>query len=246
VLALKDVSFEVPTGKLVSIIGPSGCGKSTVLRLIAGFDFQDEGEVLFRDVPVKSIGPDRVMVFQSPVLFPWTTVLENVLFVGRRPGSNRIEIRKRADVVIDEVGLAAFRSHYPYQLSGGMRQRLQIARALVAQPEALLLDEPFGALDAQTRLFMQEMLQEVLARRGTTVVFITHDIEEALLLSDRVYVMSARPGTIVACLDLPRPRPRALDILTSLEFVEFKAQLLKIMREEYEKARLYDSAAYLY
>jgi len=226
VLAVRDLNFKVSSNEVTCFIGPSGCGKSTILNLIAGFIEPTEGEVLFQGTPLSGIGPDRVMVFQSPVLFPWMTVLNNILLAGRGKGADADHIREMADKTLADVGLGGFKHHYPYQLSGGMRQRLQIARALALQPEVLLLDEPFGALDAQTRFNMQELLQEIFVRYRPTVLLITHDIEEALFVSDRVYCMSARPGSITEEITLPWERPRGISIFKDERFTGLKTRLL--------------------
>ncbi len=226
VIAVRDLSFKVQANEITCFIGPSGCGKSTILNLIAGFLEPTVGEVEFKGHPLSGIGPDRMMVFQSPVLFPWMTVMNNILLAGRGKGADAGRIREMADKTLADVGLDGFKQHYPYQLSGGMRQRLQIARALALQPEVLLLDEPFGALDAQTRFNMQELLQEIFIRYRPTVLLITHDIEEALFTADRVYCMSARPGTITEEIELPWERPRGISIFKDERFTGLKTRLL--------------------
>lgn len=230
--ALHGIDLTISQHEVVCVLGPSGCGKSTILNLIAGFLTPTEGKVLVGDTPIRGVGRDRIMVFQAPVLFPWMTVLDNVLLVGRARGVDRERVKRRAHEMLGEVGLSDFRSHYPYQLSGGMRQRLQLARALTAEPEVLLLDEPFGALDAQTRLIMQEMLQEIIVRLRPTIVFITHDIEEALFLGDRVILMSARPGHILMEHNVQFARPRTLDVFAEPQFAHMKTELMKRLHSE--------------
>lgn len=231
-LALNAVDLTIEEHEVACILGPSGSGKSTILNLIAGFLKPTTGTLLVGGQPIRGIGRDRIMVFQSPVLFPWMTVLDNVLLVGRARGADRERVRRRAPEMLAEVGLSDFLGHYPYQLSGGMRQRLQLARALTAEPEILLLDEPFGALDAQTRLVMQEMLQGVIARLRPTIVFITHDIEEAIFLGDRVVLMSSRPGRILREYPVEFPRPRTIDVFSEPRFAHLKADLLTRLHNE--------------
>lgn len=231
VTAIESVNLDVAEHEVVCVIGPSGCGKSTILNLVAGFATPTSGRVLHRGRPVSAVGRDRMMVFQSPVLFPWMTVRDNVSLVGQAKEMDLERVEKRGDQMLAEVGLADFGDHYPYQLSGGMRQRLQLARALTAEPAILLLDEPFGALDAQTRFVMQEIVQDIVVRHAPTVIFITHDIEEALFLGDRVYLMSGRPGRVVDVLTMPWDHPRTVDTLTDTEFLRLKTQLLTHLRD---------------
>lgn len=229
VLALDDVSLHVAQQEIVSLVGPSGCGKTTILNLIAGFLRADEGSVLINGKPVVKTGSDRLLVFQTPALFPWLTVAENVTFGLRHRGMKRQEFEARGKAAIEACGLTGFDRHYPYQLSGGMRQRVQIARSLICEPQVMLLDEPFGALDAQTRLTMQRWLLDLHEKYKPSVLAITHDVEEALFLSDRVYVMSPRPGRIHEELVIDFPRPRDLSLLQHPRFVELKAHVLAIL-----------------
>jgi len=227
---LDAVSFRVETSEIVSLVGPSGCGKSTLLRMVAGFDFPDGGELLLDGRRIDRPGQDRGVVFQQPQLYPWLNVLDNVCFGPRMRGVARTTIADAAGHYIRSVGLTGFERHYPYQLSGGMRQRLQIARVLINEPRVLLMDEPFGALDYQTRLDMQRLLLDLAAEYRPTVLFITHDIEEAIFLSDRVHVMSAHPGRIIETIDVGIARPRVYDeVSTSSRFVALKLQLLKLL-----------------
>jgi NitT/TauT family transport system ATP-binding protein len=230
--ALRPIDLAVADNDFVAILGPSGCGKSTLLRLIAGLDRPTSGTILLDGRPVGGPGPDRGMVFQSYTLFPWLTVAENVGFGLREKG---VPAAQRETIVagwLARVGLEGFARHYPRQLSGGMQQRTAIARALANDPAILLLDEPFGALDNQTRALMQELLLGIWERERKTVLFVTHDIEEAIFLASRVVVMSARPGRIKAevAIDLPHPRPYT--IKTSAEFSALKARLTEEIRAE--------------
>jgi NitT/TauT family transport system ATP-binding protein len=228
--ALEDVSFAVGEREFVALLGPSGCGKSTMLNLLAGFEEATEGAVLFDGKSVTRPGPDRGVVFQEAALFPWLTVWQNVIFGPQVQGIVRAEYEPQARKLLKLVGLEAFAEALPAQLSGGMRQRVGIARALVMSPKALLMDEPFGALDAQTRLSMQQLLLDVWQTLGTTVLFVTHDIDEAILLSDRICVMSARPGRIIRTIPITLTRPRSIASLTSAEFVAYKAAIMSDMK----------------
>lgn len=212
-VALEDISLDIQRGEFVAVLGPSGCGKTTLLNAIAGIVQPWQGEVLVRGEPVTGPGPDRAMVFQSYALMPWRNVRSNVKFglQFRKGGVGRAEAEERIDRYIDMVGLRGFEKSYPYQLSGGMQQRVGIARALVCEPEILLADEPFGAVDAMTREAMQGELEAILAETGQTVVFVTHSIDEAITLADRVVVVSHRPGRIREIVDVPLPRPRMDD-----------------------------------
>ena len=230
VRALDDVSLNISEGEFVALLGPSGCGKSTLLNLLAGFEKTTEGNLLFDGKMVTHPGPDRGVVFQEAALFPWLNVWQNVIFGPRVQGMARAEYEERARKLLNLVGLEAFADALPVQLSGGMRQRVGIARVLVMNPRALLMDEPFGALDAQTRLAMQQLLLDVWQSLGTTVLFVTHDIDEAILLSDRICVMSARPGRIVRAIPIELARPRSIASLTSPEFVAYKADIMADIR----------------
>ncbi len=225
--ALSDVSLAVTEGEFVALLGPSGCGKSTLLNVLAGFDRITDGVITFDGAPVSKPGPDRGVMFQEAALFPWLNVWQNVIFGPQVQGVAKSEYEPRARELLDIVGLSAFAESLPVQLSGGMRQRVGIARVLVMNPRALLMDEPFGALDAQTRLSMQQLLLDVWQKLGTTVLFVTHDIDEAILLSDRICVMSARPGRIVRTIPIELKRPRSINSLTSPEFVAYKVAIMK-------------------
>ena len=206
--ALQPVDFEVKDNDFVTILGPSGCGKSTLLRIVAGLDHATSGRVLLDGVPVEGPGADRGMVFQSYTLFPWLTIEQNIRFGLRERGMPEAQQKERAAYFIAKVGLRGFEQHFPKQLSGGMQQRTAIARALANDPKILLMDEPFGALDNQTRVLMQELLLGIWEAERKTVLFVTHDIDEAIFMANRVAVFSARPGRIKTCLLYTSPSPR--------------------------------------
>jgi len=230
VRALDGISLTINEGEFVALLGPSGCGKSTLLNLLAGFEKTTEGNLLFDGQTVTRPGPDRGVVFQEAALFPWLNVWENVVFGPQVQGVARSDYESRAHGLLKLVGLEAFADVLPVQLSGGMRQRVGIARVLAMSPRALLMDEPFGALDAQTRLAMQQLLLDVWQSLGTTVLFVTHDIDEAILLSDRICVMSARPGRIMRTIPIALARPRSITSLTSPEFMAYKAAIMSDMK----------------
>ena len=230
--ALEPVSFTVGDNDFIAILGPSGCGKSTLLRIVAGLDTPSEGRVLLDGVAVSEPGPDRGMVFQSYTLFPWLNVKDNICFGLREKGMSAAEQDRVADAYVTRVGLAGFEHHLPKMLSGGMQQRTALARALANDPKILLLDEPFGALDTQTRALMQELLLSIWEADRTTVLFVTHDIDEAIFMANRVVVMTARPGRIKAVVDVALPRPRHYTVKTTPEFAALKARLTDEVRVE--------------
>ena len=230
--ALTPVNFDVQENDFVTILGPSGCGKSTLLRIVAGLDQPSTGVVMLDGQPVDGPGADRGMVFQSYTLFPWLTIEENIRFGLRERGMPEREQKERADYFIAKVGLRGFEEHFPKQLSGGMQQRTAIARALANDPKILLMDEPFGALDNQTRVLMQELLLGIWESAQKTVLFVTHDIDEAIFMANRVAVFSARPGRIKTELAVDFPHPRHYTIKTSPEFMALKAQLTEEIRAE--------------
>ncbi len=209
--ALRDVSLEVAEGEIVCLVGPSGCGKSTLLNLVAGFEEPDAGEILIDGRPPGRPGPDRVIMFQEGALFPWLTVLDNVAFGLKMAGYTKEERRALAMSELEKVGLEKFAQNRIHELSVGMRQRVALARALVMQPRLLLMDEPFAALDAQTRDSLHEQLQELWAEQKMTIIFVTHNVREAACLGDRVLVMSPRPATILAARPVMAPRPRCIE-----------------------------------
>jgi NitT/TauT family transport system ATP-binding protein len=229
VVALDGVDFEIAEKEFVTVIGTSGCGKSTLLSIIAGLEQETEGIVLVDGEEVYAPGRDRGVVFQSYTLFPWMTAQKNVEFALRGPRRERADVARQH---LEMVGLEGFADAYPSQLSGGMRQRIAIARALSYKPQVLLMDEPFGALDAQTRQLMQELLTKIWEEHRLTVMFVTHDIDEAVFLSDRVLVMTARPGRIKEDIAIGVDRPRTFEVLTTPEFFEYKSRLLAAVREE--------------
>lgn len=230
--ALHDVSIAIQPGEFVCILGPSGCGKSTLLGALAGHLKNSHGTIHVDGQPVDGPHPDRGLVFQHHTLFPWKSVLDNVAFGLKMQGLSRTERRNRARDLLKLVDLSSFADHYPSQLSGGMQQRVEIARVLINHPRVMLMDEPFGALDAQTRLMMQQLLLEVWERIKTTIVFITHDIDEALFLADRILVMSPRPGRIIEELELDFPRPRQQSLVTSERFTQLKRQCLDLLHPQ--------------
>lgn len=234
VVALQDISLSVGANEIVCLLGPSGCGKSTVLNLIAGFEFPTTGTVSLDGIAVRKPGPDRGVVFQEHALFPWLTVIENIAF-GRKLRNGMEDEKHYLDLVdkyVGWMGLRGFEHRYPKELSGGMRQRAAIARVLVNEPKVLLMDEPFAALDAQTRASMQTLVLGVWERLRTTILFITHDIDEAVFLGDRILVMTARPGRIKEVIPVAIERPRSFDVVLSPAFTQTKARILKLLREE--------------
>src|SRR5471032_2352257 len=236
VLALDQVSLEVANREFVALLGPSGCGKSTLLYLIGGFLPTETGKILVDGKPVAGPGPDRGIVFQNFALFPWKTVRKNVLYGLERQGLPREEREKRAQAFIDLVGLTGFEESYPSQLSGGMKQRTAIARTLAFDPRMLLMDEPFGALDAQTRSLLQGELLRIWQRTPKTVIFVTHDVQEAVYLADRVAVMSARPGRIKTIVDTKFDKNDP-NIFKAKAFVEKVDEIWNLVKEEAIKAQ---------
>jgi NitT/TauT family transport system ATP-binding protein len=219
VTALHNVSFDVHKREFMSVIGPSGCGKSTLVRILAGLETASEGEIVVDGVPVSGPCPDRGMVFQGYTLFPWLTVKRNVMFGPMMAGRSAFAAESEAREWIELVGLTKFENAYPHQLSGGMKQRVAIARALANQPRVLFMDEPFGALDAQTRCNMQSYLLEIWKNVDITIVFITHDLDEAVFLSDRILVLDANPGRVREITEVPVPRPRSFDQIADPAFL---------------------------
>jgi ABC-type nitrate/sulfonate/bicarbonate transport system ATPase subunit len=229
---LFDVDLRVSAGETVCLIGPSGCGKSTLLRIVAGLDTPTSGDVRLDGNAVRGPGADRGMVFQTYTLFPWLTVTQNICFGLREKGVAPLRQAEIAAHYVDKVGLKGFEHHYPKMLSGGMQQRTAIARALANEPRILLLDEPFGALDNQTRALMQELLLSIWESERKTVLFVTHDIEEAIFMANRVVVMTARPGRIKADVAVTLAHPRHYTVKTSPEFSALKARLTEEIRTE--------------
>lgn len=229
--ALEQVSFEVPDQQFAVLVGPSGCGKSSLLYLTAGLAEPTSGEIYVGGKQVDGPGADRGMVFQGYTLFPWLTVRQNIEFGLKRRSVPAKERKEIVEHYLNEVGLTRFADNYSKQLSGGMMQRVAIARALANDPQILLMDEPFGALDSQTRLQMQQLLLKVWEHTKKTVLFVTHDIDEAILLGDRIFVMGARPGRIKQVLDVPIHRPRNLDMVMEPEFIKMKRDIFHLLHD---------------
>jgi len=229
VTALSSVDFEVREREFISVIGPSGCGKSTLIRIVAGLESPTSGEVAIDGVPVEGPGADRGMVFQGYTLFPWLTVKKNVMFGLRMKGASRSQAARLALEWLDLVGLADFADHFPAQLSGGMKQRVAIARALANEPRILLMDEPFGALDAQTRASMQSHLLRIWESVNVTILFITHDLDEAVYLSDRIVVLGANPGRVLEIIEVPVARSRHSEQFISGHFLATKKRLEQLI-----------------
>jgi NitT/TauT family transport system ATP-binding protein/sulfonate transport system ATP-binding protein len=230
--AIDHLSLDIAEKDFVCLIGPSGCGKSTLLNLVAGFEKPTTGEVLLDGAGINGSGPDRGVVFQEGALFPWLSVLDNVCYGPKRLKVPRERYLQDAHTILEQVGLLAFTRHLPSELSGGMRQRVAIARALINRPPVMLMDEPFAALDPQTRMLMQEMLLQIWEHDNRTVLFITHDVEEALFLGTRVVVMSSRPGRVLEDVRADLPRPRDFSVLKEPAFVKIKAELFALVREQ--------------
>jgi NitT/TauT family transport system ATP-binding protein len=229
--ALDTLDIDIAPGEFVCVLGPSGCGKSTLLGAIAGHVAATRGEIVVDALAVDRPHPERGIVFQQHTLFPWKRVIDNVAFGLKMKGVGASERRQQAADLLALVGLAGFESHYPAQLSGGMQQRVEIARVLINRPRILLMDEPFGALDAQTRRMMQTLLLDIWAKIHTTVVFVTHDIDEALFLGDRILMLTQRPARLLADIAVPLARPRTDDSTTETAFVDIKRRCLALLRD---------------
>lgn len=226
---LENITIKIDAGEIIALIGPSGCGKSTVLNIAAGFEKPDEGSALFDGEPVAGPSSKRGVVFQSAVLFPWLTVKQNVAYGLKIKKLSRGVQDEKCAKYIGLVGLKGFEHYYPHQLSGGMQQRVSIARVLVMEPKMLLMDEPFASLDAQTRLSMQQLLLSISMQLNPSILFITHDVEEALILADRIYVMSRLPGRIKHEISVPFPKPRSISLLGNPLFSEMKHKILQLL-----------------
>jgi NitT/TauT family transport system ATP-binding protein len=235
VTALKNINFRVHKREFVCVIGASGCGKSTLIRTLAGLETKSSGEVLLDGKSVQNPGPDRGMVFQGYTLFPWLTVKKNVMFGLEMTGRGKLAAEEEAMQWIDLIGLSKFSNSYPHQLSGGMKQRVAIARALANQPRILLMDEPFGALDAQTRAKMQAYLMEIWKNIDVTIMFITHDLDEAVYLADRILVLKAHPGEVQEVIEVPVPQPRSEGQFLSPEFLATKKRLEELIHPVQEE-----------
>lgn len=229
IVAMKDCNLEILQNEFVCIVGPSGCGKSTLLRMLAGLDFPTSGQIIIDDSPVTGPGRDRGMVFQSYTLFPWKTVEKNIKF-GLQLNKVPVEEQERiTDKYLNMIGLKEFRNSYPKELSGGMKQRVAIARSLANNPEVLLMDEPFGALDPQTKSSMQLMLRRIWQEEKPTICFVTHDIEEAVFLATKIYVMSARPGTVKEVVNDFLPYDRTLELKDTQEFIQLRRHVSNLL-----------------
>ena len=233
-LALDSFNFDLAPAEIVSIVGPTGCGKSTAMNVLAGFESPSSGSVSVDGQLVTAPGSNRGVVFQQPSLFPWLNVLSNVVLGVKCRGADPKEYEPGALRLLEEVGLKGFERHYPYQLSGGMQQRVQIARALINEPDILLMDEPFGALDYQTRLLMQKLLLRLWAHFRPTILFITHDVGEAIFISDRVIAMTRRPGRVKLVVQVHAPKPRDYEFLGSPEFTRLEQDLVLAVQSEVE------------
>jgi NitT/TauT family transport system ATP-binding protein len=232
VAALSDITFDIADGELISIVGPSGCGKSTLLRILAGLISPSAGTVSLHNQPLSGPGPNVAVVFQQPVLLPWRTILENVLLPIEFRQLPMAGFRKRAAELLDAVGLGGFEARYPHELSGGMQQRAAIVRALVQDPEILLMDEPFGALDAMTREQMNLDVLKIWQANSKTIVFVTHSITEAIFLSQRVFVLTPRPGRLAEILDIDLPFPRGLDVINTDTFGLYAARIRRSLQAQ--------------
>jgi NitT/TauT family transport system ATP-binding protein len=228
--ALDRVSIDITENEFISVVGPSGCGKSTLLRMIAGLDMPTSGRIWVDGKEVTGPGAERGMVFQSYTLFPWLTVAENIAFGPKLKGMSSKKCRELVDKYLELIDLTDFADRYPKELSGGMKQRVAIARALANNPEVLLMDEPFGALDQQTKMSMQEMLLKIWRHEKITVIFVTHDIDEAIFLAQKVYVMEARPGRIKASLKVPLPDKRTGDIKDTMQFIKLRKAIVALLK----------------
>ncbi|MFC5587774.1 ABC transporter ATP-binding protein [Sporosarcina soli] len=234
-IALSDINLEIKEGEFICIVGPSGCGKSTFLNTVAGLIKPSRGSIVLDDEKIIGPGRDRSVVFQSPSLFPWRTVLDNVLYGLEIQKRITDQTRKLAEEYIEMVGLKGYENHYPHELSGGMQQRVNLARALTVDPSLLLLDEPLSALDAQTREFMQEEILRIWEETKKTSIFITHQIDEAIYLADRIFVFGARPGRVVEVVEVKIPRPRNLHAKRDPEFLKLMDHIWGIIEKESSK-----------
>lgn len=232
ILAIDGISFQIQTGEFIAIVGPSGCGKTTLLNVIAGLIPVSAGQIYLNGQPILGPDPDRAMVFQSPALMPWRTVIGNVVYGLELQGHSLKKAQMRAQALIERVGLQGFENSYPRELSGGMQQRVNLARALVVEPSVLLFDEPLSALDAQTREHMQVEIQRIWLATKNTSIYVTHQINEAIYLADQVFVMSSRPGRIKEIIPVPFPRPRALKLKRQYQFIELENKIWDLLSSE--------------
>lgn len=230
---LSNINMQIGKGELISILGPSGCGKSTLLNLLMDFIPPDRGKILFNQPSEDGFSIDRGMIFQAPTLFPWLNTADNIQYGLKRKKVKKEQIQEAVIEMLRLVGLEGFEKHYPHQLSGGMQQRTALARLLVMKPQVMFMDEPFAALDVKMRLDMQILLLELWQQFKPTILFVTHDIEEALFLSDRIYIMSGRPGTIIREMNVPFSRPRSIDSIGEYEFSSLKRQIFKDIQNRF-------------
>lgn len=228
-VAIENASVDIQDNDFCCIVGPSGCGKSTLLRMLAGLDFPSKGNIIINDQKVTGPGPDRGMVFQTYTLFPWMSVEDNIKFGLKIKKMDEAKQQEIADRYLNLIGLSKFAKSYPKELSGGMKQRVAIARALANQPEVLLMDEPFGALDPHTKSVMQLLMREIWEKEHPTVVFITHDIEEAVFLANKIYVMSARPGRVIKEIQVHLPHKRGLELKDTPEFIQLRKSINEML-----------------
>jgi NitT/TauT family transport system ATP-binding protein len=235
-VALEGLDFEVPKGKTTVLMGPTGCGKTVLINLIAGYEQPTTGSVYMNGQKVRDPGSDRLVVFQESALFHWMTVYSNVTFGCQVQGMAEAETKEKANIILKKVGLYDFRDKYPSQLSGGMQRRAELARALINDPKIMLMDEPFRGLDAMTRQLMQEFYVKLYEEEGRTNLFITHEIDEAVFLADRLAIMTFQPGKIKAVIDVDLPRPRSFEMMATPRFMEIRAQALDMLYEESSKA----------
>lgn len=231
---LEGISLQIGDGEIIALLGPSGCGKSTILNIAAGIEAPDEGNVLLFGKPVTAPSSQRGVVFQSDALFPWLTVRQNIVYGLKLQKLRNSLTEEKCEKFIDLVGLKGFEQYYPHQLSGGMKQRVALARVLIMEPKMLLMDEPFASLDAQTRISMQQLLLSISDQLNPSVLFVTHDVEEALILADRIYVMSKLPGRIKHEISVPFPKPRPISLLGNPLFSETKGEILRLLFEQIE------------
>ncbi|RDV02032.1 ABC transporter ATP-binding protein [Undibacter mobilis] len=242
-VALDGVNLSIEAGKFVALVGPSGCGKTTLIKIVDGLIKPSSGSIVIDGKAVSGPGPDRAMVFQDASLLPWRTVFDNVIYGLECQGRVTDASRQRVSELLQLVGIAKFARHYPHELSGGMQQRVNIARALAVDPEVLIMDEPFAALDAQTRELMQQELLRIWSESNKTVLFVTHQINEAVYLADEVVILGSRPGRIKRCVDIKLDRPRPLSIKRDLNFLRYEDDIWSTIEEEASKAMLREEVA---
>ena len=228
-IILQDINMSLGKGEIISIIGPSGCGKSTLLKAIGGISPDFDGEIYFEKNKIKGTSPERGFVFQEPALFSWLNVFDNIAYGLKIKGISKDKIKEKVDRYIEEIGLCDYGNYYPYELSGGMKKRVALARTLIMEPSLILMDEPFSALDYQTRLEMQKLTMDLWNHYKPSIIFVTHDIDEAILLADRVLIMSKNPGQIIEEINISFPRPRDKYLIGNEEFMKIKSKMVNIL-----------------